>query len=131
MHRSAGAIIRNEEGKILMMDRKKFPFGWACPAGHVDEGESPDQAVVREIKEEMNLDVKDPKLLIHEFVGWNECSKGVKGHDWFLFEITEWTGEVEGSGAEAKSFAWKNIEEIKTLQLEPVWEYWFKKLRII
>ena len=34
VHYSAGAIIKNDKGQILMIDRLKQPFGFACPAGH-------------------------------------------------------------------------------------------------
>ena len=57
MQQIVGAIIKQDE-KLLMLDRKNFPFGWACPAGHVETGETIEQALVREIKEETNLDIR-------------------------------------------------------------------------
>ncbi|HAV11037.1 MAG TPA: hypothetical protein DCX32_00600 [Candidatus Moranbacteria bacterium] len=130
MHKSAGAIIKNDKGKILMLERTKFPFGWACPAGHVDEGEKPEDAMVREVWEETGLSVKEYELLFHEFVEWNECSRGVRGHDWSLFEAIEWEGEAV-SNSESKNMKWVGVDEIKGLELEPVWKYWFEKLKII
>ena len=130
MHRSVGAIIR-KGNQILMLDRKKFPFGWACPAGHIDEGESPEQAIEREIKEETGLDIKNFRPLIHEFVEWNECSKGKRGHDWYVFEADDFEGELKMNEAEEKNLAWKTTEEIRGAELEEVWQYWFKKLKII
>ena len=131
MHRSAGAVIRNDKGEVLMIDRAVLPWGWACPAGHIDEGETPKQAITREVKEEVGLDVKKHKLLLHEFVEWNECSKGVRGHDWYLFEIPQWSGKVKISKREVKEFAWLAPKEISKLELEKVWKYWFDKLKII
>ena len=146
MHTSVGAIIKNKNGKILMIDRAAFPFGWACPAGHVDENETPKQAIVREIKEEVNLVIRHAaangvhanennnvnyKLLIHEYVDWNECAKGVKGHDWYVYEIKEWSGRMQRSKRETKGVGWFNVEEIKKLDLEKIWKYWFEKLKII
>lgn len=131
MHLSAGAIIRNSEGKILMHERVSFPPGWACAAGHVEEGETPEEAMVREAKEETGLDIKKYRLLIHEFVEWNECKRGIRGHDWFLYEVEKWEGDVFAEKKEARNISWKSAEEIRTLKLEPVWEYWFKKLEII
>ncbi|MFH1662060.1 MAG: NUDIX hydrolase [Candidatus Falkowbacteria bacterium] len=81
MHKSVGSILKNKENQILMIDRKNFPFGWACPAGHVDKDETAEQALIREVKEETGLNVKKYKLLLHEFVEWNECKSGIKGHD--------------------------------------------------
>jgi len=49
------AII-SYQGKIVMIERSNPPFGWALPGGFVDYGESVEEAVVRETKEETNLD---------------------------------------------------------------------------
>lgn len=130
MHKGAGAIIKNEKGEILMLERMKFPFGWACPAGHMEKGETQANCMVREVKEETGIEVRKHKMLIHEFVEWNECSRGVKGHDWTVFEILDWEGEVVAN-KESRNMKWVSVDEIKKLKLEPVWKYWFEKLKII
>jgi len=48
------AII-NVNGKVVLIKRKYPPFGFAFPGGFVDVGESCEDAVVREAKEEVNL----------------------------------------------------------------------------
>lgn len=129
-HKSVGAIIR-KNNKILMIDRKIYPFGWACPAGHIDSGETAAKALKREVKEETGLEVLKYKLLIHEFVDWNKCNRGVKGHDWCVYEVFEWEGRVRQNKREEKKIGWINIKKIKSLGLEKVWEHWFEKLNII
>lgn len=131
MHRSVAAIIKNNKEEILMLDRKNFPFGWACPAGHVEENETPEDALKREVKEESGLDVNNFRLIIHEFLDWNECRRGVKGHDFFVYEVSGWNGEIHQNKLESKDLQWKSVEEIKNLKLEPAWEYFLKKLGII
>lgn len=131
MHRSVAAIIKNNKEEILMLDRKNFPFGWACPAGHVEEGETPEEALKREVKEETGLDTENFELVVHEFLDWNECKRGVKGHDFFVYEISEWNGEILQNKLESKDLQWKSVEEIKNLKLEPAWDYFLKKLGII
>lgn len=128
-HVSVGAIIKRE-GKYLLMERNKEPLGFAAPAGHVDEGETPEAAIAREVLEEVGLAVSHAELLFHEFVDWNWCSYNVTGHDWFVYACTT-EGEVVADRHEAKSYAWHSPEEIRNLTLEPVWEYWFKKMNII
>ncbi|TAM41338.1 NUDIX domain-containing protein [bacterium] len=54
------AIIELPEG-IVIIQRSNPPFGWALPGGFVDYGESLEDAVVREAKEETNLDLTDIK----------------------------------------------------------------------
>jgi 8-oxo-dGTP diphosphatase len=48
---------------IVLIQRKNEPLGLALPGGFVDVGESVETAVVREMKEEISLDVKITKLL--------------------------------------------------------------------
>jgi len=131
MHKSVGAIIKNEKGKILMIERKKFPPGWACPAGHIDRGESPENAMMREIKEEVGLNVKEFKLLIHKFVDWNKCSKGEIGHDWHVYEVVDYDGEIKRSKDETKNLRWVSANRLRKLDLEKVWRMWFDKLNIL
>lgn len=42
---------------IVLIERKNPPHGWALPGGFVDEGESLEDAAVREAREETSLDV--------------------------------------------------------------------------
>ena len=50
------AIIEYK-GRIVLIKRSNPPFGWAIPGGFVDYGESLEEAVVREAKEETNLEI--------------------------------------------------------------------------
>ena len=50
--RAAGGVVENDLGEVLMMTRK----GWRdLPKGHIDEGESDEEAAVREVMEECGL----------------------------------------------------------------------------
>ncbi len=51
-------IIIQWQGKIVLIQRKNPPLGWAIPGGFVDYGESLEEAAVREAKEETGLDVE-------------------------------------------------------------------------
>ena len=48
---------------IVLIKRKNPPFGFALPGGFVDYGERVEEALIREMKEETNLDVKIQRLL--------------------------------------------------------------------
>lgn len=54
------AIIRNDEGRILIVQRGGFgdhPFKWEFPGGKVREGETPEECIIREIDEELGMDI--------------------------------------------------------------------------
>jgi 8-oxo-dGTP diphosphatase len=56
-------IILEVEGRVVLIERKNPPHGWALPGGFVDVGEAPERAAVREAKEEIDVDVTLSMLL--------------------------------------------------------------------
>jgi len=52
------AIIELPDGRIVLIERKYPPMGWAIPGGFVDPGESLADAVRREALEETSLDIE-------------------------------------------------------------------------
>lgn len=129
MHYSVGALIRRDN-KLLLIDRAIEPFGCACIAGHVDEGEDVVTALQREVFEESGLTVTKHRLIAEEELDWNWCSKGVRSHYWYVFEC-EVAGTLTQNKRETRSIGWYTEDEIQKLQLEPVWKYWFEKLHIL
>ncbi len=129
IHYSVGAVIEKDE-KYLLIDRKNPPYGFACPAGHVDEGEEPLEALIREVKEETGLDVVSCELVFEELVENNRCSHGIETHFWYVYKC-EVRGHIVRNMRETKSIGWYGREEISKMELEPVWKYWFKKLGVL
>ncbi len=128
LHYSVGAVIEHS-GKYLLIDRKEIPLGYAGLAGHVDDGEDFDNAIVREVEEESNLKIVNKELLFEEEILWNFC-KTAPSHKWRLYScIVE--GEVRQNIEEEKSIGWYTPDEMQNMNLEPVWRYWFEKLGII
>ncbi len=67
MKKIAAIIFENSSGEMLfyMRDNKPdipFPNHWDLFGGHVEEGETPDEALVREVKEELNIELKEFKF---------------------------------------------------------------------
>lgn len=66
-----GAIILNDDGQILLMQRLKEPEagGWGLSGGKVDFGERAETAIVREVEEELGIIVEIDRLaLISEII---------------------------------------------------------------
>ncbi|MGD8291974.1 MAG: NUDIX hydrolase [Desulfobacterales bacterium] len=65
--KGASIIFVNENNQILLFLRDNipgipYPNMWDVPGGHVENFESPEQCIVREMKEEMNLTLDDFEL---------------------------------------------------------------------
>ena len=60
MFKSAIHIIIMDNNKILLQKRKGsklWPGYYALPAGHIDKGENQYEALIREAKEELNIEI--------------------------------------------------------------------------
>ncbi len=129
MHYSVGALIKRDD-TYLLIDRASPPFGFAGVAGHHDVGETVEQALVREVREESGLVVVAYRKLFEEEIPWNTCSKGIPVHHWTLYEC-DVIGELIRNDRETKAIGWYSQSGIVRLQLEPVWQYWFEKCDIL
>jgi putative (di)nucleoside polyphosphate hydrolase len=56
---NVAALLVNPEGNLLICERWNMPGAWQFPQGGVDPGESPEQALLREVREEVGLAPKD------------------------------------------------------------------------
>jgi ADP-ribose pyrophosphatase YjhB (NUDIX family) len=57
----AAALIRDEQGRILLVEVGPRPH-WGLPGGRVERSETPEQGVVREVREETGLEVEAGQL---------------------------------------------------------------------
>ena len=105
--RTATAIIRFPTDKILLVKRATVPFKsyWALPGGRVDPGETVEQTIVREVKEETGLDV----VVVSKIGEYRE--QGVK--DGIEYEYYPACFLVKTVGGEIK----KQESEIEDIQL--------------
>ena len=112
-HTSAGMIVRQGD-KVLLIERMKYPFGFAPPAGHVDGDENFEISARRELNEEVGLEATDLKL-IFEGRKENRCRReDGTWHYWKIYEIKV-TGEIKRSKDETKQVGWYSSQEIEKL----------------
>lgn len=57
------ATILNENGQVLCVQRNYPPFGWTTPGGRLEDNESPEEGVIREVLEETGYIVSIEKLI--------------------------------------------------------------------
>jgi ADP-ribose pyrophosphatase YjhB (NUDIX family) len=61
---TAGAMVFDDEGRILLLEHVFRPDSrWGIPGGFLSKGEQPDQALRRELREEVALEVTDVEFL--------------------------------------------------------------------
>ena len=102
-----------EDGdKILLQNRVKKDWrGYALPGGHVEPGESFVDAVVREMKEETGLTVRNPRL-----VGVKQFPIADGRYLVLLFKATEWSGAlVSSEEGRMEWVAYQDLPGIKTV----------------
>jgi 8-oxo-dGTP diphosphatase len=110
---TTGALIVRD-GKILMTKRNIDPYKgyWCVPGGHIEFGETAEDAIIRETKEETGL------AFTGEFVGFiNEILPEI---DWHA-EILVFKGTAEGTEKmceeEVQEMKWVTLEQAKQMQL--------------
>jgi 8-oxo-dGTP diphosphatase len=99
-----------EDGnKILLQNRVKKDWqGYTLPGGHVERDESFVDAVIREMKEETGLDIKNPKLVgVKQFP--IKCGRYVV----FLFKTNEYSGTLVSS--DEGNVEWVEYDKLKDI----------------
>jgi len=114
-----GALIVNSENKILLVKFTKEDKLYGLPGGKVRWGETIEDAVERETKEEVGLDVKFEKiLLVLEAIFSNELPKREDKHFIFLECVCKTdSSEVKLDNKEIASYIWVEPKEALKLDL--------------
>lgn len=119
VHEGAGIMILNQNKKLLMVKRTKFPFLWTIPGGHMNPAEDPKVAALREINEEIGLTFPDADLIFEGFIKGDECMGGADIHKWYLYTVTTEQNTITLND-EASEISWFSRGEIPTVITFPV-----------
>ena len=106
------ALMR-KNGKILLGLRPKgesLAGSWEFPGGKIDQGENPEQALKRELKEELDIDAEIASLRLVQ-----THSYGERGVLLLFYDVYFWKGEPKTVYHE--DLKWADPEELETLQI--------------
>jgi 8-oxo-dGTP diphosphatase len=97
------AIIELPDGRVVLVERRNPPHGWALPGGFVDEGEMLPAAARREAREETGLEI----VLLEQFHTYSAPGRDPRQHTVSTVYLARAEGEPRAAddAADARAFA--------------------------
>ena len=110
---SSGVLVYQGDD-LLLIERKQYNFGFACPAGHND-GDEPRGGAFREVREEVGITLQAMERVLERRYD-NPCGReGGDYHLWTLFESNDWSGDIELEDEEVLSYMWATPADVRAL----------------
>lgn len=113
-----GAVIHNPESKFSYLLEAHVKSGlWTIPSGKVDMGEDPADCMVREIKEEVGIDVISFELIKNEHIEYPLKDGSIVKTDGYLFDVLKYNGEPTNVEPEKHSaLKWVPLHELRNMK---------------
>jgi 8-oxo-dGTP diphosphatase len=125
-----GAVII-KDGKILLEKRKNEPGKgkWSIPGGLVELGESVEQTVIREVKEETGLEVEKPEHIdVVDNVVRDDNSE-IKYHFVIIDYFVKLKGGTMKATSDAEELRWVTFDEVEKYDLTITFRAFFQRNR--
>jgi 8-oxo-dGTP diphosphatase len=102
-----GGVVIDEEGRVLLREPSKHYGGyvWTFPKGGADPGETPEEAAVREVREETGYEARIDRLL-GDFAGTTSTTR---------FWLMRAPRRVQGPDKETAAVRWVPLSEARGL----------------
>lgn len=100
----AVGILLNEKGEFLLASRpegKSYAGYWEFPGGKIEKGEDAHAALIRELYEELGINVTQAKLWLEKTFDYPHAQVTL-----YFFHVTRWEGEV--TAREQQAFIWQH-----------------------
>ena len=110
------AAIRDAEGRFLLSLRHSHLLGggyWEFPGGKVEPGESEEEALAREISEEVSLEIGAPRFLCR----YQPPAHAVGKPSLSLYEVSGWRGRLRHQ--QRQQLQWLPVAELASMKLLP------------
>ena len=115
---TVGGLLRDADGRVLLVRTHKWSNLWGIPGGKVEYGESLEDAFRREIREETGLDALNPRLVLVQ-----EAIEHPEFHEKKHFVLINYAADVAARAPaatlndEAEEWRWTTMEEAASLPL--------------
>lgn len=111
-------VLRDRNGRVLLQHRSKtagrLPDYWAFFGGGIDKGETPEEAVKREAKEELGIELEDLKFFKrYEF----QEAEGLQEKFVFIAPLNYSPEELKKQQEEGQNLGLFSFEELKNLKI--------------
>ena len=109
---SAGILINNDN-QILLSQRtadKSFPGQWEFPGGKIESSETAHEALIRELKEELGIDIDNSYLFKRIEHYYDSFTANIE-----FFLVDSWSGEL--SGEEGQLVRWFSVRDLRDLPI--------------
>lgn len=115
-------MLRRADGRVLVQDRRDPNWGGLTfPGGHVEPGESLVDSVIREMREETGLTIRNPRLIGSK--SWMQ-KDGSGRYLVLLYTATEYEGDLISS--EEGDVRWMTIDEMRHGNMVDGMELYFR-----
>ena len=120
------AVIKDENGKILITQRnlQKSQGGlWEFPGGKIEPNETKENAIVREIKEELDIDIQVESYLSEKVFNYPE-----KDINLIALECKKINGKIRL--LEHEDYKWVSKDELDNFQFAPADLFIIEKIKM-
>jgi len=131
-------LIHNDRGEYLLCkmpeNRGVFPGQWGLPGGGIEEGERMEDALKREIREELGLQVTDIEpLFFTDGAFWKSFPDGSRREIYMIFLVfsCQSVGENVNLNEEFEDYAWVARNSLQDYDLNVATLKTFNKARLI
>jgi 8-oxo-dGTP diphosphatase len=119
IHKAAGIMIRDRK---LLVERSMGKEFFIAPGGSIEENETPETAVIRELREEFQVEVDEADLSLFGIFTAQAAGQEEKVVEMTVFKVAQWQGEPTPDN-EVEEIAWVTSANENGLKIGSIFEH--------